>query len=342
MAVELPILVEVVRGMTVESRHRGSIVIVGSDGEIVQSLGDPEIMVFPRSAIKPIQSALVMAETGAAQAFDVSDQELALACSSHSAEIVHVVAVREWLLRVGYLPDNLECGPQDPSDIDALHELYRAQGNAGPEHNNCSGKHTGFLTICRHQGVDPAGYLAPDHPVQAIVCQAMADMCDVDLSRADLGIDGCGVPTIAMPLHALALGMARLADPSALDAARAQACGAIVDAMAAHPVMVAGTKRFGTALLKAGRGRFVGKTGAEGVYCAAVPGRNVGIAIKIEDGAGRAAEVVIAHILRKLGALDDEGWRALGGRQNPVLRNWSGTEVGDIRPSGELEELRLG
>ena len=341
MTAELPILVEVVRGMTVESRHRGSVVVIGSDGEIVQSFGDPEVMVFPRSAIKPIQSALVMAETGAAQAFDVSDKELALACSSHSAEIVHVVAVREWLLRLGYLPDNLECGPQDPSDVDALHELYRAQGTAGPEHNNCSGKHTGFLTLCRHQGVDPAGYLAPDHPVQAMVCQAMADMCDVDLARADLGIDGCGVPTIAMPLHALALGMARLADPSGLADARADACRAIVAAMAAEPIMVAGTKRFGTALLKAGRGRFVCKTGAEGVYCAAVPGRNMGVAVKIEDGTGRAAEVVIAHILRKLGALDDEGWRALDGRQTSVLRNWSGTEVGTIQTAEALRDLRL-
>ena len=341
MAIELPVLVEAVRGMTVESRHRGSVVAVDSSGALAVELGDAEHMVFPRSAIKPIQAALVMAETGAAQAFDVSDQELALACSSHSGEVVHVLAVREWLLRLGYRPCNLECGAHDPVDPDALHELYRAQGNAGPEHNNCSGKHAAFLTICRNRGVAPEGYLAPDHPVQAEVCRAMADMCEVDLARADLAIDGCGVPSIAMPLHALALGMARLADPSRLPRARAEACGGIVKAMAAHPVMVAGTKRFGAALLTAGRGRFVSKTGAEGVYCAAWPERKLGIAVKVEDGAGRAAEVVIAHILRKLGALDDEGWAALGGRQNPAIKNWAGTEVGDIRASGELDGLRL-
>jgi L-asparaginase II len=342
MTAELPVLVEIVRGMTVESRHRGSLVAVDSSGATVAALGDPETMIFPRSAIKPIQSALVMAETGAAQAFDVGEPELALACSSHSAESVHVEAVRAWLTRLGYQPANLECGAQDPSDIDSLHDLYRAQGRAGPEHNNCSGKHTGFLTICRHLGVEPAGYLEPDHPAQAAVCRAMADMCDVDLARADLAIDGCGVPSIAMPLEKLAFGMARLADPDDLAPARADACRAIVRAMAAHPVMVAGTKRFGTALLKAGRGRFVSKTGAEGVYCAAWPEKKLGIAVKIEDGAGRAAEIVIAHVLRKLGALDDQGWAALGGRHSPAIRNWTGTEVGDMRPSEEFADMRLG
>lgn len=341
MAHETPILVETTRGGSVESHHRGSIVVVDGKGKTKLALGDIERKVLPRSAIKPIQSALVMAESGAVEAFDVSNAELALACASHSSETVHVVAVREWLLRLGMDVGDLECGAHDPVDVDALHDLYRAQGTAGPEHNNCSGKHVGFLTICRHRGVAPRGYLAIDHPVQAEVCRTMAEMCDIDLDSATIAVDGCGVPTIAMPLHQLARGMARLADPSGLAPERAEACTAVRKAMAEHPVMVAGTKRFGTALIQAGRGRFVSKTGAEGVYCAAFPEQSLGVAIKIDDGAGRAAEVVIAHVLRAIGALDDLGWQTLGGHREPTLYNWAGTEVGAIRPAGALREVSL-
>ncbi len=343
MAHETPILVEVTRGGMVESRHRGSIVVVDKHGKVKLALGDSERAIFPRSAIKPIQSSLVMAESGAAQAFDVSDEELALACASHNAETVHVVAVREWLLRLGLSVTDLECGAHDPYDVDALHDLYRAQGTAGREHNNCSGKHAGFLTICRHKDVAPRGYLDIDHPAQAEVCNTMAAMCGVDLAKASIAIDGCGVPTIAMPLHALALGMARLADPGDLSDTRADACRAIVKAMADHPVMVAGTKRFGTALLRAGRGRFVSKTGAEGIYCAAWPEQGLGVAIKIDDGdvEGRASEVVVAHVLRRLGALDDRGWQTLKGLGQSTLRNWAGTEVGTIRPADALRDLGL-
>ncbi len=341
MAHETPILVETTRGGMVESRHRGSIVVVDSRGTVKLAVGDVERPVYPRSAIKPIQSALVMAESGAAHAFDVSDEELALACASHDGEPVHVVAVREWLLRLGLDVDDLECGPHDPGDSDAFYDLYRAQGAAGPEHNNCSGKHAGFLTICRHRNVAPKGYLAIDHPAQAEVCRTMAEMCGVDLARAETGIDGCGVPTIAMPLHALALGMARLAEPEGFCDARADACRTIVKAMADHPVMVAGTKRFGTALLHAGRGRFVSKTGAEGIYCAAWPEQGLGVAIKIDDGASRAAEVTIAHVLRQLGALDDQGWQTMKRLGQSTLRNWAGTEVGTLRPTEALSELGL-
>ncbi|MEM7122154.1 MAG: asparaginase [Pseudomonadota bacterium] len=343
MAHETPILVEVTRGGMVESHHRGSIVVVDSRGNVKLALGDVERLIYPRSAIKPIQSALVMAESGAAQAFDVSDEELALACASHDGETVHVVAVREWLLRLGLSVTDLECGTHDPYDVDAMHDLYRAQGSAGPEHNNCSGKHTGLLTICRHKDVAPTGYLDIDHPAQAEVCATKAAMCDVDLANANIAIDGCGVPTIAMPLHALALGMARLADPSGLSDARADACRAVVRAIADHPVMVAGTKRFCTALLRAGRGRFVSKTGAEGVYCAAWPEHGLGVAIKIDDGdaEGRARAITIAHVLRQLGALDDQGWQTLKGLGQSTLRNWAGTGVGALRPTEALSELGL-
>jgi len=332
----MPLLVEVTRGTTVESRHHGAVVVTDAAGKVVWSLGDPGLVMFPRSAIKPIQAALVMAESGAMEAFGVSQKELALACASHNGEPIHTEPVRAWLKRLGLSTADLECGDQDPGRAQDVHELYRAGGQAGPEHNNCSGKHSGFLTVCRHLGVAPRGYLDLEHPTQAAVCNTMADMCDVDLANADLGTDGCGVPTIAMPLHGLALGMARLADPGRLSDRRADACKAITAAMAAHPTMVAGTGRACTALLTAGKGRFVVKGGAEGVYAGAWPEKGLGIALKIADGAGRAAEVVMAHVLRRLGALDDTAWAELEGTAHATLRNWVGTKVGTVRAGGAL------
>jgi len=332
----LPVLIDVIRGTTVESRHRGAAVVVDAKGKVIWSLGDPELVMFPRSAIKPIQAGLVMAESGAMNAFGVSQKELALSCASHNGEPMHVEPVLAWLDRLGLSPENLECGRQDPGIARDLHELYRSGGQAGPEHNNCSGKHSGFLTVCRHMDVDPKGYLDADHPAQARVCQTMADMCGVDLSRADLGTDGCGVPSIAMPLHALALGMARLADPSGLDEQRAQACKAIVEAIAAHPMMVSGTGRACAALTQAARGVYIVKGGAEGVYAGAWPEKGYGIALKIEDGAGRAAEVAMTHVLRRIGAMDDRTWSELSDWATHPQQNWAGTHTGDVRAAAAL------
>ncbi|MBT6205311.1 MAG: asparaginase, partial [Rhodospirillaceae bacterium] len=304
--------------------------------KVIWSLGDPELMMFPRSAIKPIQAGLVMAESGALERFDVSQKELALGCASHTGEPMHADAVRAWLARLGLSPANLECGEQDPGTKRALHDLYRSGASAGREHNNCSGKHSGFLTVCRQMDVDPKGYLNPEHPAQAAVCRTMAEMCGVDLVSSDFGTDGCGVPSIAMPLHALAFGMARLADPAKLDNRRADACRAIVAAMAAYPLMVAGTGRSCSALLDAGKGRFIVKGGAEGVYAAAWPEKGYGVALKIADGAGRAAEVCVTHILRHIGAIDDETWEALSHWQNPQTHNWAGTRVGELRIASPL------
>jgi L-asparaginase II len=332
----LPVLIDVIRGSTVESRHRGAAVVVDAKGRVIWSLGDPELVMFPRSAIKPIQAALVMAESGAMDAFGVSQKELALACASHNGEPMHVEPVLAWIDRLGLSPSNLECGRQDPGIARDLHELYRSGGQAGPEHNNCSGKHSGFLTVCRHMGVDPKGYLDPAHPAQAAVCQTIADMCGVDLSQADLGTDGCGIPSIAMPLHALALGMARLADPSRLADQRAQACRAIVAAMAAHPLMVSGTGRACAALIEAGRGVYVVKGGAEGVYAGAWPEKGYGIALKIEDGAGRAAEIAMTHVLRHIGVMDDRAWSELSNWASRPQHNWAGTHTGVVRAAEAL------
>ncbi len=311
-------------------------VVADAKDDIVWSLGDPELVMFPRSAIKPTQAALVMAESDAMEAFGVSRKELALTCASHNGEPMHVEPVLAWLERLGLSPANLECGAQDPGFAGDLHTLCRSGGKAGPEHNNCSGKHSGFFTVCRHMGVEPKGYLDPEHPAQAAVCRTMAEMCSVDLTEADLGTDGSSVPSIAMPLHALALGMARLADPAGIADARAQACRAIVEAMATHPLMVAGTNRACSALLESGRGHYVVKGGAEGVYAGAWPQMGYDIALKIEDGAGRAAEVAMTHILRRIGAIDEIAWSELSDWAIRPQRNWVGTRTVEIKAADAL------
>ncbi|MBT5415846.1 MAG: asparaginase [Rhodospirillaceae bacterium] len=327
-----PVLVEVTRGPLVESRHRGAAAVVDSAGHTVAAWGDVARPVFPRSAIKALQ-AIALVESGAADAFDLGPAELALACASHNGEAAHAEAVRAWLLRIDLGVDDLECGAHAPMGEEAELDLVRAGREAGAHHNNCSGKHAGMLTLAKRLGVPTAGYIAADHPVQSLVRRTVGEMAGCDLAEAPAGTDGCGIPTLAMPLEAMAWAFARIADPATLAPERAAAVRRIRAAVAARPDMVAGRGRFCTAVMAAaGEAVFV-KTGAEGVFCAALPDMGLGFALKIEDGATRAAECAIAALLLGFGAADGPGAAALTGYTDRTLRNWAGTETGTIRPA---------
>jgi len=317
-----PIIVEVTRGGMVESRHRGHCVVADRTGASVHVWGDGERLIYPRSAIKPLQ-ALALIETGAAGAYRLSEAELALAAASHSSTPDHVDAVSGWLKRLGLSESDLECGGHDPMNRDADKALVRADRTPGSIYNNCSGKHTGFLATALHMGEPTKGYSEPDHPVQQRLLAILTDMGGVDLAATPRGVDGCGIPVIGMPLAALALALARMADPIDLHAARAEAAGRIIAAMTAHPNMVAGPGRFDTVTMTAGKGAFVVKAGAEGVYAGIVAGLGLGVALKIADGTKRAAEVAMAAVLVHLGALEQMP-------QTPVL-NAAETNVGEIR-----------
>ena len=217
-----PVLIEVTRGAAVESLHRGAFVVVDASGKIVHSAGDAHMPIYPRSAVKPLQ-AIPLIETGAADQFSLTDKELALACASHKGEPAHVEAVENWLARVGLSPATLECGIQAPRTPDAAKMAILAGAPLNAAAHNCSGKHTGFVTACVACGDNPSGYIEPGHPAQKRVTQALAEMTGCDLRTVPFGRDGCGIPTYRMPLHSLATGMARLADPSRLPDARAQA-----------------------------------------------------------------------------------------------------------------------
>ncbi len=324
-----PILVEVTRGDMVESRHTGTVAVVDAKGGLKLSCGNISQPIYPRSAIKPIQ-AIPLVESGAADAFKLSDAEIALACASHGGEPRHVDTVRAWLKRLGLSEDDLECGTHPPSFAPAAEALYRAGTPIANAHNNCSGKHTGFLSVAKHKGWPTLGYIGAGHPVQQTVLQTLADLCGADLTKGAHGIDGCGIPVVGIPLERLALAMARVADPSSLAPARRAAIERIRRAMTREPFMVAGTGRFCTRVMTKLGDAVVLKTGAEGVYMAALPGQGLGICLKIADGAGRASQIALAAVLERLGI---SGAAELA---TAPLSNVVGRPVGEIRPAGEL------
>ncbi|MGH7087745.1 MAG: asparaginase, partial [Stellaceae bacterium] len=293
--------------------------------------------IYPRSALKPLQ-AMPLVESGAADAFGLGAKELALACASHSGESEHVETVRAWLQRIGLDASDLECGAHRPSDPAAADALVLRREPPSPLHNNCSGKHAGFLTTARFLGEPTEGYIAPDHPTQRRWIALVAEMSGCDLADAPRGTDGCGIPVVGMPLAGLARAMARMADPQGLAPARAAAATRLLDAMAAEPLMVSGSGGFATTVLRAAGAVVRPKPGAEGVYVASLPRLKLGVALKIEDGAGRAAEVALGAILARLGALDAATTERLGARLRPPIRNVAGRVVGELRPAATLTE----
>ncbi len=327
-----PLMVEVTRGGMVESRHRAAAAVVDAQGKLVGGWGDFERTVYGRSAIKPLQ-ALPLVESGAADRFDVSRQELALACASHSGEPQHVAAVSAWLARIGLVPGDLECGSHLPTADGAMQDFIRSGADLTAVYNNCSGKHTGFLATALHLGERTRGYIRFEHPVQQRILGVLEQMCGLDLGASPRGVDGCGIPVIGIPLGNIALGMARLADPRDLPPARAAAARRIVAAMTAEPFMVAGSQRFCTVVMSALGGKAAIKTGAEGVYCAALPELGLGVAIKVDDGAGRAAEVAMGRLLVHLGVIDDAAAARLAETLAPPVANRAGLETGRVRPA---------
>jgi L-asparaginase II len=330
-----PILVEVLRGGTVESVHRGAALVVDRGARVHARWGDTARSVFPRSAIKSLQ-AIPLIETGAAAAFGLGPEEIALACASHNGEPTHTGRIAAWLETIGLGIKALECGVHAPYAETVAADLVRRGVPPSVLHNNCSGKHAGFLTTAVHLGEPTAGYTRYDHPVQQRVLGTLEQMCGLDLGAAPWGIDGCSIPTVAVPLEGLAFAMARIADPADLPERRRDAVLRIRAAWAAHPYLVGGADRFDSEMIRAGHGRFVTKVGAEGVFCAALPDDGLGVALKIDDGAERAANTAMAAILRQIGALDEAEAEAVGRWERPAIRSRRGDAVGAVQPAPVL------
>jgi len=331
-----PILVEVTRGALVESIHRGSFAIMDASGALRLALGDIESPVYSRSSLKPMQ-AMPLVESGAADAFGLSDEEVALACASHSGEPMHTTRVAAWLARIGLGEGDLACGAHASRYEPVAEAMIRRGEKPTRLFNNCSGKHTGFLTVARHWDIATKGYEQPNHPVQRAVATSLSELCDA--GELPFGIDGCAAPNFATSLTQFARAAARMAAPDKLERQRAKAARRIVTAMVAHPELVSGTGRVCAILMRASQGRTAIKAGAEGFYAGWIPETGLGIAIKIDDGAGRAAETVIAALLDTLKLLD--GSHAAQVILRAPILNTRGDVVGERRPSSALANLRL-
>jgi L-asparaginase II len=316
---------EVVRSGFVESRHRGSVVVLDPAGRVRVALGDATGPVFPRSSNKPMQ-AVAMLRAGLSLP-DPAD--LALVTASHSGELRHVERVRTLLRRGGLTEADLRCPPDLPLSEVARNVLLRRGGTPARVLMNCSGKHTGMLLTCVANGWSTEDYLSPDHPVQKACVDAIADLADEPV--AALGVDGCGAPVAAISLTGLARAYLTCVRAQRDDPARR-----VADAMRAEPELVSGSGREDALMMRACPGLLT-KTGAEGVFAVAAPGRGA-LALKIDDGAMRGARAVLAAGLRLLGFSDEsdgDAGRVLAAfAQTPVLGG--GSPVGSVRATASL------
>ena len=333
-----PVLVEVTRGGIVESCHRASVAVSLASGEMVLALGETGTPVFPRSAIKAFQ-AMPLVSAGGVERFGFTDPEIAVMCASHNAEPEHVETVRAILAKISMDETALECGAHRPRHGKDILALAQAGKSFSAVHNNCSGKHAGMLALAKMLEVDPHGYIAPGHRVQQVIGAGIEKICGVRLAEAPCGTDGCSVPTWGMALANIARGFARLATGEGLGEAEAGAARRIRAAVAAAPFMVAGSKRFCTTVMEITGTNALVKTGAEGVMCAALPEKGLGLAVKCDDGAARAAEAIMAHLLVGFGAATADAMAQL---TTAPVRNWNSIHTGDIRAAPELSQALAG
>lgn len=330
-------LVEVKRGAITESRHRGHIVAVEPDGNIIASLGAPHNVTFLRSSAKPFQ-ALPLLLTGAAERFGFTDREVALACASHNGEPIHTEIAASMLKKIGLGPEALKCGVHEPYSPEAALELRARAEEPNVLHNNCSGKHAGMLAVALHLGASIDNYDSPENPVQKAIVDVVSKFSDVAVTDIAVGIDGCGAPIFGITMKAMALAFARLVSPpTGFDNTTRAACERVVRVMTAYPELIGGTSnRLDTEVMRAAGGRVVSKVGAEGVYTAGINPckewpNGLGLALKIEDGDDkRARPTVVVEALRQLGVLRDESLEAVSRYAFFPVKNRRGDLVGEI------------
>ena len=327
-------LAEVTRGGAVESVHFGAVAVVDRYGRLLHAAGDPHRVTFTRSALKPLQ-ALPFAAGGGVERFGYSVAQAALLCASHSGEPRHVDAVADMLARAGCSAADLQCGTQAPGFYEAAGEVPPPPPYSTLAHN-CSGKHSGMLAYCVQCGLSKGDYLAYEHPLQQAIRRAVACFTGVPEGELVAGIDGCSAPNYAVPLSALARAFARLASADA-DPDYGHAPRMLADAMVAHPEMVSGEHRSDLALMRAGRGDWVTKIGAEGVQAVGIRSQGIGIAIKIADGHKRGLYPAIVAVLAQLRLVDAVAREALAPWALRITRNFRGTATGEIRPAVVLD-----
>jgi L-asparaginase II len=340
-------LVEVWRGPIVESRHRGHLIAIDAMGKVAASLGAPDTVTYIRSSGKPFQ-AIPLLTSGAADEFGFNEQEIAIACGSHSGEAQHVATVRSMLQKIGLDQTALKCGIHEPFSAEVARELARQGQAPNVLQNNCSGKHAGMLALAKHIGAPTATYDQWSNPIQQMICRTISQFAGLPVDSIAIGVDGCGVPVFGVPVHSMALMYARLvAPPSDFDLSVRKACNRVVQAMIQFPEMVGGSKdRLDTEFIKIGKGRLISKIGAEGVYTVGVLScerwpNGLGFALKVEDGDDRRARPpAVIEALRQLGILSNSEFHALLTYAPTVITNRKGEPVGEARAAFKLEGQR--
>lgn len=338
------ILVEVWRGKTIESIHHGHLAIVDGDGKLISSLGNPEIVTFMRSAAKPFQ-AIPFVMSGAAEAFCLTEREIALACGSHNGEPLHTETAAKILEKCGLSEKDLRCGAHDPFNQELARKMIAEHVSPTQLHNNCSGKHSAMLAFAKQIGANLENYESSDNPVQIKIFETIKNFSGLTEDEIGVGIDGCAAPNFAMPLRIMACMYAKLIFPRrSFDPELREACRRIVSAMMSYPEMIGGslTERLDTEIMRAASGKIISKIGAEGVYLAGVlPSprwtRGLGIALKIEDGEDRRARpVATLEILKQLGIVDPQKSKTLRHFAHLPIKNWRGDKVGEVVPKFRL------
>jgi len=339
-------LVEVCRGSIVESRHRGHLIVVDGDGEIIASLGEPDTITFIRSAAKPFQS-IPFITSGAADYFGFSEKEIALACASHNGEPDHTETAAGMLKKIGLDESHLKCGAHEPFGVEAARILRESGGRPSRLHNNCSGKHSAMLAQALYIKAPVENYNEKENPVQKEVAKVIEKFSDISFEEMPLGVDGCSAMIFALSIKTMAKMFARLVcPPKNFDDDTREACRRIVSAMNTYPEMVGGglNERLDTEVMRAGRGKIVSKVGAEGVYCAGILPcreweRGLGIAFKIEDGEDRRARpTVVIETLKQLGVLDDKAQEALKNYARFPVFSHAKELVGEVGANFDLKE----
>lgn len=321
-------LAEISRGGILESVHQGIAVVADAEGRILQSWGDPSFVTFPRSSLKPFQ-AIPLVESGAADAAGLTQEHIALACASHSAEDFQVALVRGWLERLGLAETALVCGPDMPRSQADQAAVWRSGGDRSRVYHNCSGKHCGFLTLTKHLGAPIGSYNDVAHPAQKLFLEAFSELIGEDAAKLPRGVDGCGLPAFALPMAVMAKGAARWAAAKVASETRRAAIHRLQDAIRAFPDHLSGRGSSTGQIVRATQGRVLLKSGAEGYVVGFVPDQGLGITVKLADGTSRAKMGVFAAILGRLGLV--EAAESLAAAVEGEIRDSNGNVVGAVK-----------
>ena len=330
--------VKVYRKATIESIHHGAVAVVDSSGKLLYSAGNPNFVTFLRSSAKPLQ-ALVVVESGAAEAFGLTQQEIAIISGSHNGEKKHVGVVRSILKKVGLGRDHLQCGTHVPHYYTAL-GISPPKKRFSPLQHNCSAKHAGMLVVCVYEGWDLKNYLNPRHRLQKLILKKISELCEYPVRKIGMGMEACGAPTFALPLKNMAVGFSKLSSFRAAGELTSQSLQVVADSMWRYPEMISGRGRFDYQLAVASKKNILAKAGAEALHCGVVLDKGYGVAVKILDGSRRAVAPASIEVYRQLCVLNRRQLKALGELASPSVYDHQGRRVGFLKPELKLKRSR--